>query len=99
MNINVFKKYNVHLCNEYSYVSDEECGERTYEREKEEWTKKVEGGELANIIAKLLLDTEFITVEEEHSKELNTLYITLFNPCDGTGSEVLIEYEELPESL
>ena len=97
MNINVFKKYNVPLCNEY--ISDKEFGEYTYSKDKEEWTKDVEGGELANIIAKLLLDTEFITIESKHSKELNTLYITLFNPCDGTGSEVLIEYKELPENL
>ena len=94
MNISAFFNYNVLFKNEYSYISDYDGNEPTYDTEIEKWEKKMDGGTLMNFIAKLLFDKETISVT---SKE-NTIYIDTFCPHNGTGADILINYEEIKES-
>ena len=91
MNINSFATYKVKLCNQYSYIYNEEFGEYSYAEEKEEWEKTMEGGEFMELIGKFLLDEETISIEEEDSK----LAITTFDPWNGTGANIVVEYQEL----
>lgn len=96
MNINAFGKYRVDFQNNYTYISDKEFNEYTYSEDKEEWTKDIEGGELMNLIGNLLIDSEVIDISDANE---NTISITMFNPMDGTGNDIQIRYEALPDRL
>ena len=96
MNICAFGKYRVDLKNNYTYISDKEFGEYTYSKGKEEWTKDMEGGELINLIGNLLIDSETIDISDVNE---NTISITMFNSMDGTGNDIIIRYEALPDSI
>lgn len=96
MNISAFGKYRVDFKNNYTYISDKEFGEYTYSKDKEEWTKDMEGGELMNLIGKLMLDNETIDISDINERSIT---IGMFNPMDGTGNDILIRYETLPDNL
>lgn len=95
MNICAFGKYRVDFQNNYTYISDKEFGEYTYSEGKEEWTKDMEGGELMNLISKLMIDTNTIGI----SNYEDGVVITTFDPMDGTGSDIIVRYEALPDNL
>lgn len=98
MNICAFGKYRVDLRNNYTYTSDKEFGEYTYSKGKEEWTKDMQGGELMNLISDLMQDKECIDICDT-DKIKHTIAITLFNPDDGTGNDIIISYKILPDSI
>ena len=94
MNISAFSNYKVSFKNEYSYISDYDGNEPTYETEIEKWEKEMDGGIFMNFVAELMLDGETISVI---SKE-NTIFIETFCPHNGTGADIVIKYEEIKES-
>ena len=91
MNISAFSNYKVSFKNEYSYISDYEYNEPTYETETEKLEKEMDGGTFMNFVAELMLNGETIPVI---SKE-NTIFIETFCPHNGTGSDIVIKYEEI----
>ena len=91
----VFGKYKVDFKNKYTYISDNEFNEYTYSEEREDWTKDMEGEELMNLIGNLIIDNNTIAV----SNYEDGVTITMFDPMDGTGSDIIIRYEALPNSL
>ena len=90
MNISAFSNYKVSFINQYSYISDYEYNEPTYETEIEKWEKEMDGSTFMNFVAKLLLDKETISIVSDKK----TVYISTFCPHNGTGADILIEYEE-----
>lgn len=90
MNISVFSDYKVSFKNEYSYISDYDYNEPNYDTEIEEWEKEMDGGSFMNFISKLLLDKETISIVSNE----NTVCISTFCPHNGTGSDIIIKYEE-----
>lgn len=93
MNICVFNKYKVHLINNYDYITDREFGETSYATEKEEWTKEMNGSTLIAIVAKMMIDDKVIDITSSDK----FIHISHFNPMNGTGAEIDIEYEEIKE--
>lgn len=91
MSICVFGKYKVHFKNLYSYISDKAFGETFYEQETAEWEKMVDGSTLLHFISREISDVETIDVTSED----NSVQITQFNPCNGTGSDIYIKWEEI----
>ena len=51
----------------------------------------MDGGSLMNFISKLLSDGETISITSNG----NTVHICTFCPHNGTGADILIEYEEI----
>lgn len=96
MNICAFGKYRVDFHNNYTYISDKEFGEYTYSKDEEGSTKDMEGWELINFIGNLLIDSETIDISDVNE---NTISITMFNSMDGTGNDIQIRYEALPDNL
>lgn len=87
MNFCIYSDYEITVKNEYCYINEE--GDHT--TEVEEFTKTMDGGKLAEFIAKLLLDKEFSSV----SLSDNHILISTFNPLDGTGSDIQISIKGL----
>ena len=94
MNICAFGKYRVDFQNNYTYISDKEFNEYAYSKGKEEWIKDMEGGELINLIGKLMIDNYTIEISNYEDR----VAITMFDPMDGTGSDIIVRYESLPDS-
>lgn len=96
MNICAFGKYRVDFKNNYTYISDKEFGEYTYSKDKVGWTRDINGEELMYLISNLLTD-EYTTTISDVSEEV--IMVKQFNPLDGTGSDISIRYEILPDSI
>ena len=91
MGICVFCNYKIKIENNFSYISDYEFNEPTYDHGTEVFEKIIGGGELMEMIAKELNDEEVITFFSND----NMILIEKFNPHDGTGSDIKILYEEI----
>ena len=93
MNICVFGKYKVSYTNKYDYVSDYdwEMKQNEYSSDKCTWRRTMQGGEFIDFIAHHLTDMDTIEIRDEK----DVIYITKFNPNDGTGSDIRIKYTDV----
>lgn len=93
MDINVFGKYKVTFTNKFDYISDYDCGieDYVYAKDKTTWKKKMQGGELMDMVAKLMLDHDAISIESFDNK----IVVETFRPDNGTGGNIVIKYEEV----
>lgn len=89
MNFCIYCNYEITVKNEYCYINEE--GDHT--TETEEFTKIMDGGKLAEFIAKQLKDSEFSSIYTRG----NELIISLFDPTNGTGQDLSISIKELQE--
>ena len=94
IDICVFGKYKVKLHNNYSYVSDYDYEMKSpiFSEDVEEWEKVMDGGELMQLIAKLML--EYDTTSISSFKE-GKIVIEKFEPQDGTGGTITINYRAI----
>ena len=96
MNISVFEKYKVKFKNKYSYISDYDydLNESIFSEETEKWQKTLSGDKLMELISKLLLEVNTISITEtvNTDKQSNIVYIEKYN-IDGTGATIIIEYQ------
>lgn len=102
MNINVFGKYNVKLFNRYTYISDYdyEMKDPIFSENIEEWEKTMDGGDLIQFLARILLEYDTITFEcknlsIEHGELVSEIFIEKFEPQDGTGGTITINYRAI----
>ena len=102
MNINVFGKYNVKLFNRYIYISDYdyEMKDPIFSESIEEWGKTMDGSDLMQFLARIMLEHDTITFEcknlsIEHGKLVSQIIIEKFEPQDGTGGSITITYEAI----
>jgi hypothetical protein len=80
--------YEVIVRNTYSYINEE----GDYRTESEENAQIMSGVALSEFIVRLLNDREFSSIVMQ-DKEIS---ITLFDPVDGTGQQILVNFIEIP---
>lgn len=80
--------YEVIVKNTYSYINEE----GDYRTESEENAQIMSGVALSEFIVRLLNDREFSSIVMQ-DKEIS---ITLFDPVDGTGQQILVNFIEIP---
>ena len=102
MNINTFGKYNVKLFNRYTYISDYdyEMKDPIFSEDIEEWEKIMDGGDLMQFLARILLEYDTITFEcknlsIEHREPVGGIIIEKFDPQNGTGATITINYRAI----
>ena len=86
MNFSVYFDYKITVKNKYCYINED----GDHATEDEEVTKTIDGGKLADFIAQQLKDWTFSSI----STKDNEIIISLFDPMDGTGQDLLIKIEE-----
>ena len=89
ININIFGDYEIEWENKYCYINED--GDHTDGIVRD--TKVIDGGRLAEIIAKEMMDNDFLelTIKE------NEIYIGKFDPTDGTCDNITIKIKEIKE--
>ena len=102
MDINVFGEYKVKLHNKYSYISDYdyEMKDPIFSEDVEEWEKVMDGGDFMQFIARTMLEYNTITFEcktssIEHGEPVNEIVIEKFEPQNGTGGTITINYKAI----
>ena len=87
ININIFGDYEIEWENKYCYINED--GDHTDGIVRD--TKVIDGGRLAEIIAKEMMDNDFLelTIKE------NEIYIGKFDPTDGTCDDITIKIKEI----
>ena len=88
MGFSAYCDYEVVIKNTYSYINEE----GDYRTESEENTQFMSGVALSEFIVRLLNDREFSSIVMQ-DKEIS---ITLFDPVDGTGQKILVNFVEIP---
>ena len=89
MNFCIYADCEITVKNKYCYINEE----GDHKTEIEEFTKIMDGGKLAKFIAELLNDREFSSIRIMGDQ----IIISLFDPMDGTGQDILITVKELNE--
>lgn len=82
MEFSIYSDYKITVKIKYCYINEE----GDHETGIEEFTVHMDGGELAEYIAKLLQDKKFSDV----STNDNIVSISTFNPMNGTGRDIQI---------
>lgn len=95
MNINIYGKYKVYYRNKYDYVDDYDYDLKmyTYKTNTIIWRKTLQGGELLDLIRHKLNDVDVL---EFHVCDTE-IHISLFNPNNGTGSDIKIKITEVKQ--
>lgn len=90
MNINVFGKYKVTFTNKFDYISEYDYDRESYvyAKDKTTWKRKMQGGELMDMVAKLMLDHDAISIDSSENK----IVVETFRPDNGTGGTLIIKY-------
>lgn len=85
----------VYYRNKYDYVYDYDYDLEmyTYKTDKIVWRKTLKGGELLDLIGDKLKDNHIL---EFHVFD-NEIYISTFNPHNGTGSDIKIKMTEVKQ--
>ena len=93
MNISIYGKYKVTVNKKYSYISDYDYDYKNYilSEGKDYYRRTMQGGALIDFIADLLRHPD---CSEVYDKD-NNIYISLFDPSHGTGSDYKITYKEV----
>lgn len=93
MNINGYGKYKVIYNEHYDYIKeyDYDINSYTYDKGKIYWRSTENGGKLLDLIGTLVSNSECIEVV---SKD-DYIYISHFNPNNGTGRDIKITYKEV----
>ena len=93
MNISIYGKYKVTVNKKYSYISDYDYDYKNYiiSEGKDYYRRTMQGGELIDFIADLLRHQD---CSEVYDKD-NDIYISLFDPSHGIGSDYKITYKEV----
>ena len=93
MNISIYGKYKVTVNKKYSYISDYDHDYKNYilSEGKDYYRRTMQGGELMVFIANLMNLTDSTEIYDKD----NNIYISLFDPSNGTGSDYKITYKEV----
>ena len=84
MRIDVMSKYQVKYKNKYAQREEDDVFKHyTYK-----WNRKMYGGELIELIAHLMQDTNFFEIVSNESE----IHISLFNALTGEGEDITIQY-------
>ena len=88
MNLNIYTSYEITVKNNYCYINED--GDHT--EDSETFTKEMCGGKLIEFIVPLLNQSFFSSLDIRD----NQIYISIFDPMDGTGQDILIIIKPLP---
>ena len=93
MNISIYSKYKVTVNKKYSYISDYDYDYKNYilSEGKDFYRRTMRGGELINFIADLIRRPDCSEIYDNN----DNIYISLFDPSHGTGSDYKITYKEV----
>ena len=86
MNFCIYSNYEISVKNEYCYINED----GDHQTETETFTKIIDGGKLAEVIASLLKDNHFSSFSNSNDK----IIISLFDPTDGPGHDIVMVVKE-----
>lgn len=87
ININIFGDYEIEWENQYCYINED--GDHTNGIVRD--TKVIDGGRLAELIAKEMMDHDFLELIFKD----NEIYIGKFDPMDGTDENITIKIKHV----
>ena len=77
-------KYQVKYKNKYS----QRVEDNIFKHDTFKWNRKINGGELIELIAHLMQESDFLDITSNESE----IHITLFEPLTGEGANITIQY-------
>ena len=96
--MHIYAKYDVEYTNEYSYIEDRIGDEYFYASDQSEWHIIMDGGDLINLVGKILTDCNILNfkfAQDPDDISSQIFYASIFNPCNGTGEDICIKYKEV----
>lgn len=93
MKISIYGKYKVTVNKKYSYISDYDHDYKNYilSEGKDYYRRTMQGGELIDFIADLMRHPDCSEIYDNN----DNIYISLFDPSSGAGSDYKITYKEV----